>query len=500
MTHFRARLISILLIASVLLLSPSTFNANISSASSISPSAPPLEQDWTKLTGSQENYNSAVKAAATRDGGVILLGSVTSRSTFEHEGLIIQKLNKQGELEWERMYNESTLQSGDYLIGQDIRQTRDGGYIIGGQVSLYPVEGKAFLVKLGPEGQYEWSKVYISHFWNEDFERVRETKDGNFIASVRTWNRSDTSTPAAFLTDSKGNQLWYKKLPAYEGQDFRDVIELPSGSYLATGLTERKNAVQVPVLILINPKGELADKLYVQGSNGSHPAVPLQLEQLPAAKSYIARTASSLQNITASGKVLWELPFSSLPDGELTHYSQLSIASDGAPILIGSSNTGTSIELRILKVSSTGEFLWSYHTPILNLESIALGEATPDGGVAVSYTTPNSGQIGVIKLKVSESPGSGEGSLYLDSDEYSITLGDTFDLRTLYKDSSGIEHNVTTEAEYKSSNPDVVSVDLEGNITGINPGTATLTVSYKGLTYSCPVLVVKPYTPAQAEQ
>ncbi|WP_159081830.1 S8 family serine peptidase [Paenibacillus sp. CAA11] len=95
-----------------------------------------------------------------------------------------------------------------------------------------------------------------------------------------------------------------------------------------------------------------------------------------------------------------------------------------------------------------------------------------------------------------------EGTLSLDSEDYSITLNDTFDVAVFFTDKEGKVRNVTKEASFESADPSIVSVDSEGNLTGLKPGTTSIKVTYQGISTSATVWVVRPYapkTPAQEE-
>ncbi|MBP2000939.1 uncharacterized protein YjdB [Paenibacillus shirakamiensis] len=84
--------------------------------------------------------------------------------------------------------------------------------------------------------------------------------------------------------------------------------------------------------------------------------------------------------------------------------------------------------------------------------------------------------------------------MYLDSAEYSITIGDTFDTVTWVKDLTGQVTKVTN-ATFKSDNPAVATIDAQGNITGVSKGSTRITASLNGLQYTATILVVPPYHP-----
>jgi len=108
---------------------------------------------WSKTYG--DNYmNSAYSIQKTKDGGYILAGvkdlEVTSIIPFIATGATyILKLNSDGNKIWERSYSE-----GELTAAYSVRQTSDGGYIVGGmlkQASDDPSD--AYVLKLDQQGQ-----------------------------------------------------------------------------------------------------------------------------------------------------------------------------------------------------------------------------------------------------------------------------------------------------------------------------------------------------------
>ncbi|MNT36891.1 Bacterial Ig-like domain (group 2) [compost metagenome] len=85
------------------------------------------------------------------------------------------------------------------------------------------------------------------------------------------------------------------------------------------------------------------------------------------------------------------------------------------------------------------------------------------------------------------------GSFYLDSDEYSITVGDTLDTVALFKSTPESIQTINSQVFYFSKNPDIAQVDSQGNITGIHPGLTQITAWYQGQQFTASVLVVNPY-------
>ncbi|GIP21640.1 hypothetical protein [Paenibacillus sp. J22TS3] len=81
----------------------------------------------------------------------------------------------------------------------------------------------------------------------------------------------------------------------------------------------------------------------------------------------------------------------------------------------------------------------------------------------------------------------------LDSDEYSVTVGDTLDTAAYIKIGQGPLKRVTDDVVYISERPDLLQVDSQGNLTGLKPGLARVTALHSGKLFTAKVLVVNPY-------
>ncbi|MBP2000940.1 hypothetical protein J2Z69_001983 [Paenibacillus shirakamiensis] len=447
-----------------------------------------LEEDWSILLSTSTHVNKAVKVIPTLDGGYLTLGNRMTRDTPYRTTLEFNKLTNQGQLDWAKRIQEPRLEAGSAVTAQDIIQTRDGGYVVGGYVKESAESSHSYLLKVNSSGQYQWSRRFTTHPSGESIQRVRETQDGGLILTASISNSVNHAGPVLFKTDSQGSDVWITTLTDYPGQEISDVIEKPEGGYIAVGLTlqdPNQNYATTSALLTLNAQGKVAGTSYIANHSGG---IPQQIERV-AEGGYIIRTSSGLNRLDAGGNSLWITPFQNFGSEISVQYTYLTIAKDGGYVLTGVDSQRTR-QLHITKVSSQGNHAWTYHPTVTGFTTAGYGSATSDGGAILTYSTIDSQHLETLKLRPSSVQ---QGSFYLDSDAYSITIGDTLDTVALYKDGNGKVHNATAEAQYSSSNSAVASIDSQGNITGIKAGTATITATYKGITFTAPVLVVKPY-------
>ncbi len=118
--------------------------------------------------------DSARALHATSDGGSVVTGDTVLGSGV-HDFWII-KLSAQGQMQWHRFLGFAGIS----LIGKAVRETSDGGYIVGG----YRVSGATdgILLRLDGSGNQLWQRAHGSANGLAQFNDVKEAADGGFVA------------------------------------------------------------------------------------------------------------------------------------------------------------------------------------------------------------------------------------------------------------------------------------------------------------------------------
>ncbi|MCK4821760.1 hypothetical protein KA005_38695, partial [bacterium] len=133
--------------------------------------------EWQRTYGG-ELCDCANAIQITSDGGYVITGCTDSFGTGENNSWIL-KLNSSGNIEWQRAYGGS-----DSYVLYSIQQTRDGGYVVAGNVwfSSFP---DIWVLKLSSLGDVEWQHTYGGY--NIDYARsIQQTNEGGFIVAGRT--------------------------------------------------------------------------------------------------------------------------------------------------------------------------------------------------------------------------------------------------------------------------------------------------------------------------
>lgn len=138
---------------------------------------------WQKACDSGRS-ETASAAVPTSDGGFLVLSSSWSTDLGAPGGsdLWVLKFDATGEIEWQKLIGGAADD-----VGESVRQTADGGYLIAGRTASFETDGLArfWLMKLSSTGAVE-RQLTLDHVWGGDrWLSLRPAADGSFIAALR---------------------------------------------------------------------------------------------------------------------------------------------------------------------------------------------------------------------------------------------------------------------------------------------------------------------------
>lgn len=221
-----------------------------------------LSMAWQKSYGGS-GYDVAPSIVQTTDGGYIIGASSTSNDgdVTGHHGdtetldIWIFKINSTGVLQWQKSLGSNSL---DYL--SSIRATPDGGcvaigYVLeaSGDVAEVHGEGDIWSIKLSSSGLLEWQETH-GGLGDERGYSINLTPDGGYIIGGMSGstepgygNHIIPGTETLFYDayvcklNASGKEEWRKLYGGYAGDEIREVLPLPDGSYMAIGRTNSTN-------------------------------------------------------------------------------------------------------------------------------------------------------------------------------------------------------------------------------------------------------------------
>lgn len=213
---------------------------------------PPVQ--WARQYGGG-NVDIPFVLKITADGGTVLAGYTDSRNgdvspqpTRDYWDLWILKLDKCGQIEWEKSAGGTGYES-----ARDLVQTSDGGFLVLGETnstdgdvtSGFGGTKDIWLLKLNAAGNIVWQKRYGGSGLDIG-NHIELLKDGScIIAASSTSNDGDiqhnhstgTYTDAVLLkVDAAGNLLWSNCYGGTKNEELFD-IEIINGTIFAAGFT-----------------------------------------------------------------------------------------------------------------------------------------------------------------------------------------------------------------------------------------------------------------------
>ncbi|MDD5530473.1 MAG: hypothetical protein PHX21_10680 [bacterium] len=169
---------------------------------------------WTRTFGG-DNYDRGASVQQAFDGGFIITGETNSFGTGDRDVYLI-RTNPLGDTLWTKTYGGS---KDDY--GNSVQPTQDGGFIIVGSTYSFgtgtPGSSNVYLIRANPLGDTLWTKTFGGTLGDMG-NSVRQTSDGGFIITGETYsfgiNVPGSSNVYLIKTNSSGNISIAKEVSA----------------------------------------------------------------------------------------------------------------------------------------------------------------------------------------------------------------------------------------------------------------------------------------------
>ncbi len=166
-------------------------------------------------------YSYTEDVQQTSDGGYVV-GATFSNTTYV---ALIAKLDSSGNLQWQKQYQSSVGGSQVHAL----KQTLDGGYVWAGELQNSNGSDSAIVVKLDSSGNIQWQQT---HGVAANATDIRQTTDGGYIVGGVTPIISGMN-PAPYMIvegwiaklDSSGKVQWQKVLSSSQNVMINSVIQ-----------------------------------------------------------------------------------------------------------------------------------------------------------------------------------------------------------------------------------------------------------------------------------
>jgi hypothetical protein len=210
-------------------------------------------KQWDKTIGGTSN-DGLTDIDLTSDGGYILGGFSESAIGFEKsqaskgvQDYWIVKLDAAGNLQWNKTYGGN-----DIDLAWAIKQTTDGGYIIGGYSLSNTTGDKSqlsigqqdyWVLKLDASGNKVWDKTFGTNV-ADYLSNVVETPDGGFLLSGdtsggingdKTQNSKGWSDYWLIKLNAAGIKVWDHSFGGVDSEWPGELFLMPSGGFVIAG-------------------------------------------------------------------------------------------------------------------------------------------------------------------------------------------------------------------------------------------------------------------------
>jgi len=295
---------------------------------------------WVKSYGSDSD-DTMTALRHTEDGNYILCGNTFSFSVSGNA--FVAKFDSANNCLWQKMYGGCC---------DSFQLTFDGGYILAGRTENFA----AWVVKLDAEGNIEWEKSYNNVKTYTTFHSIRQTSDKGYLAVGEIDTDSPNGVDALVMKlDSSGNIVWQKRIGGKGCDLFFSAVETARGDYLLAGATNsNSNPYRKIWLVKLASQGKvLWQKIY-----DSYAGDGISLEKT-SDNCFIIGGQKGGNNlafkVNSQGEIIWQKKFQ-VGKGEYASTSSILQEEDGSLIFGGSfSPEGTFDRSLIFKVSASGK-------------------------------------------------------------------------------------------------------------------------------------------------
>jgi uncharacterized delta-60 repeat protein len=336
----------------------------------------------------------------TSDGGYIVAGMTQCFGAAVQDVWVI-KLNSYGEVEWQKRYG-GTLLSYAYSV----RQTRDGGYIVAGYTRSFGATGyNMWILKLNSDGSIDWQKRYgISS--DDRVYAIKQTSDGGYIVGGQT---GSTAYFWILKLNNDGSIDWQKKYTLGGANTVTSIIQTLDGGYIVTGRAA-PSGIYIWVIKLTSTGSITWQKRYGQSPTANE--LPYQILQTSdGGYIVVGRTAPSgftdydawIIKLTSSGVITWQKKYRGSV-GEDYFYGVQEI--DDGEYVVSGGNQITSPGLQdcwVLRLNNDGTIIWQKRYGASGLDEALEVLVTNEGGlIVIGHSNSFGGGVDtfwIVKLK-----------------------------------------------------------------------------------------------------
>jgi hypothetical protein len=360
---------------------------------------------WAKTFGGV-GYNVANSVQQTRDGGYIITGFTDLQGTRNGNAWLI-KTDAKGDTVWTRTFGGT----GTTSVGNSVRQTTDGGYVIAGSSRPHGANGcDVLLMRTDADGDTIWTRTF-GRLTEEGGTSVQQTQDGGYVF-VATTSSPETSSDDVWLlkTDANGDTIWTRTYGETGLNQGSCVQQTQDGGYVVVGNTNSLGAGHNDVWLLKTDAN--GDTVWTRTYGGSGSDHGESVQQTLDGEYIVTGSTTSgnmvewgvlLVKIDSSGGAVWTRTYVGY-DAEGRSVQQ---TLDGGYVI-----TGTDGHALLIKTDANGDTLWTRTFGWASTDEGNSVQQTQDGGYIIAGITSTGGpEVEDARLIRIESDGQVSGAL-----------------------------------------------------------------------------------------
>lgn len=189
---------------------------------------------WRQTYGDQLSIEEGTCIKETEDGGFIIGGKIISLESEDPSGdAFVLKIDKQGTEQWRKTYGG--LKNDEAV---DIAITKDSYTIIGNTESSGKGKWDIWMFNIDLEGTLKWEKTYGGGD-TEKANQFTQTPDGGFAIVGYSYTFAEASLDCWVVkTDANGEQQWHKSFGGLSYDEGHGITLTSDGGYAVVGYTE----------------------------------------------------------------------------------------------------------------------------------------------------------------------------------------------------------------------------------------------------------------------
>ncbi|MBF0120290.1 MAG: hypothetical protein HQK79_15750 [Desulfobacterales bacterium] len=361
---------------------------------------------WENTYGFINGKDTAYSIQETSDVEYVFTGSTTS---FGHlnEDIYVVKTDNNGKEIWAKAFGDSN----DAARGESIQETSDGGYIVAGTSRKYigntPLDYDAVLIKLDRDGNAIWTKKFGNSADDEYGQSVQQTKDGGFIVSgFISLNRRGTTDVYLIKTDINGELMWSKTFHNSYYDYGLHVQETSDDGYIIAGYTRPQIGASDIYLIKTNHSGTLiwSKKYHYGGTTNLAESIQETRDGgyiVAGAVNYGKSDDLFTMKTDKNGNTVWTriIAYSGY---ERAFYVEQTL--DNGYIVCGQTNSkgNGGDDAYLVKLDEIGNIMWERTFGTASHDYAYSCHQTLDGGYIIGGFTYSSGNIDAYLIKTDQ--------------------------------------------------------------------------------------------------